>query len=429
MRRVAARAALVGLVAAALGAGGAGPVTAQAAPVVVTTPAEWEAAFLDGSAEAVALGADLALDCSQAQRTATTPVTVDGRDHTITFDCQGAEPDMASGGPLTVEDVTLVGLGGSRVLEGELHLRRVHVEAEDVFTAVVVGAGSTLADVTIDLGPSAPTGLTFSFADGAVVERTTVTGTGSGLSVGGDVPTPPVVRDSTIDVTRYGMALDDDVTVERSSVRAGIVGIQSGGTGTLVVRDSTVVLDGARRDLGSPTHAVNISAIAPVAAVLDQVTLVVVDEEGVVPRTALEAAGPEVTLDLHASVIQARGPDCNLNLGVASGGDNVTNDDTCALDGPSDRILSDVGLEPYDPAAGVARPRRGGPLVDAVTTCTSTADQRGVARPQGPRCDVGAVELEPLAGPVPPVTGSVPPGGGGTAPPATPIPGPARFTG
>jgi hypothetical protein len=45
-----------------------------------------------------------------------------------------------------------------------------------------------------------------------------------------------------------------------------------------------------------------------------------------------------------------------------------------------------------------------------------TTDQRGVTRPQGSGCDIGAVEVVPAA-PVEPVA------------PATPVTAPARFTG
>ena len=109
---------------------------------------------------------------------------------------------------------------------------------------------------------------------------------------------------------------------------------------------------------------------------------------------------------------------------VVSEGDSVASDDSCGLAGPGDRVVAGGGLEPYDPAAGVARPLPGGPLVDAVGDCRSGSDQRGVIRPQGPACDIGAVEL--VVDVVPPSTAPPVPR---PAPPAAPVVGPARFTG
>ncbi len=48
-------------------------------------------------------------------------------------------------------------------------------------------------------------------------------------------------------------------------------------------------------------------------------------------------------------------------------------------------------------------PGTGSPAIDAGGTCSAATDQRGIARPQGAACDVGAVEVE--VGPVYTLTG------------------------
>jgi len=75
-------------------------------------------------------------------------------------------------------------------------------------------------------------------------------------------------------------------------------------------------------------------------------------------------------------------------------------------------------------------PQPGSPLIDAipVASCRAdgangiTTDQRGVTRPQGVGCDIGAVEVQ-AAAPAPPTTTTTPP------PPAEPVPAAVNFTG
>ncbi len=60
-----------------------------------------------------------------------------------------------------------------------------------------------------------------------------------------------------------------------------------------------------------------------------------------------------------------------------------------------DVLAGDAGLGPLAANGGVGLTRAllGSPAIDTGAGCPAT-DQRGVARPQGPRCDVGAFELE-----------------------------------
>jgi hypothetical protein len=124
------------------------------------------------------------------------------------------------------------------------------------------------------------------------------------------------------------------------------------------------------------------------------------------------------TLESFASVVagQAGGANCFAE-NTASHGYNFSDDDTCGFSDHTDR--QDAGDPQLGPLAD-----NGGPTRTSVVDIT--ADQRGVTRPQGPGCDVGAVEVEVLIPPVQPV----PPTAPAPVPPApAPVAAVPRFTG
>jgi hypothetical protein len=84
----------------------------------------------------------------------------------------------------------------------------------------------------------------------------------------------------------------------------------------------------------------------------------------------------------------------------ASAGDNISSDNSCNLTGPGDRNGTDPLLAPLADNGGFTPTHAllpGSPAIDAVLSnpCPPPAtDQRGVRRPQGARCDIGAYERE-----------------------------------
>jgi len=105
----------------------------------------------------------------------------------------------------------------------------------------------------------------------------------------------------------------------------------------------------------------------------------------------------------------------NLQFPGATCGASITSAD------PLLGALADNGGPTQTMALGV-----GSPAIDANTeSCPPPGvDQRGIARPQGVACDIGAFELQPGGGPTPTPTVTVP---GPTATP-TPLPGPPTAT-
>jgi len=92
---------------------------------------------------------------------------------------------------------------------------------------------------------------------------------------------------------------------------------------------------------------------------------------------------------------------------ATDGGYNFSDDASCGFTNPTSNVKS-----PNDPVLGALAnnggptetllPLAGSPLLDAIppAVCGASVDQRGVTRPQGTGCDVGAVEVE-VAAPAP----------------------------
>ena len=156
-------------------------------------------------------------------------------------------------------------------------------------------------------------------------------------------------------------------------------------------------------------------------------------------RSHLRAANLGVssgeTLRAFGSVIalpQGGGQDCGffdpqLGTSAASRGFNFGGDASCQFTASTDRAN---GGDPRVSALGdnggttqTRAPQPGSPLLDSIptTNCTpaASADQRGVSRPQGAGCDVGAVEVRSAAATAAPGsdTSGIPP----LALPATPV--------
>jgi hypothetical protein len=90
----------------------------------------------------------------------------------------------------------------------------------------------------------------------------------------------------------------------------------------------------------------------------------------------------------------------NCSDSVESLGYNLTDDTSCALAEPTDLVVADAMLGPLQDNGGPTETHDllpGSPAIDAgsMDCPPPDTDQRGVARPQGAACDIGAVEYLP----------------------------------
>lgn len=117
-----------------------------------------------------------------------------------------------------------------------------------------------------------------------------------------------------------------------------------------------------------------------------------------------DGGAPNDRLTLYNTVVanSPSGNNCFSEPGslqpITSAGFNLSDDTSCILNQPGDRIVTDALLGPLAPNGGPTLthlPQANSPAVNAgqcIPGQSQPLDQRGVARPQGPACDIGAVE-------------------------------------
>ncbi len=139
------------------------------------------------------------------------------------------------------------------------------------------------------------------------------------------------------------------------------------------------------RDFGSDTILDHVTLVENAGSIADSIGMFA----GQVRLRATIVAGASGSLD-----------DCFSGFGdIASFGSNLAADASCNLLRGSDQVsVADIGLAPLADNGGGTRTHAllpGSPAIDAVASdnCPAT-DQRGVSRPQGEACDVGAFEAD-----------------------------------
>lgn len=168
--------------------------------------------------------------------------------------------------------------------------------------------------------------------------------------------------------------VDNEVTAPTSASGGGLLH-SSSAEGKLEVLNSTIV---GNSSTGTGGNVVDFSAGGKGATVL---------------RNSIVAAG------------SATGKGANCEGPVESAGRNIDSRDECNFKAAGDRVNADPLLGPLADNGGPTQTlalRAGSPALDAAGEPCPATDQRGVPRPQGPACDIGAFEVQVPAPPGPP---------------------------
>jgi hypothetical protein len=361
----------------------------------VTDEAGFRAAWTTPAVTSIDLGANITLTCpggGVADRPAGT-VAVDGHGYTITQTCPSDQVLLMDGiDPVSFANVTITGgqatggqTGGGVKSHGPL-----------TFTnAVVTGNSSTSTGGGIS---ALAAGSSLTLSETTVSNNHATAGGGGAETAGSAVLTNSTVSGNTSAAGGAGISAVAGVTMTGSTVSGNTATAGGGGiaASTISATNSTIV--------GNTAGVAGGGGVTGATVTLDYVTVTQNDA----PTGANVVAG---ILSSFASVVaqpQGGGQNCLVTV-PGSQGFNFSDDGSCGFTLTTDHEgAGDPVLGPLANNGGPTEtrlPLTASPLIDAipVASCQAdgaagvTTDQRGVTRPQGPGCDIGAVEVQVTA--------------------------------
>lgn len=333
---------------------------------------------------------------------------------------------VSFGGEVEIQNVTFTGGdappltagGGGIQNNGTLHLISVQVVnnsspqsgggiANRIDDTLVIEDSLIADNVASADGGGISNGGTLTVEGSIISGNTSLENDGGGISTSGHA----TVTDSTISdnhsLTRFGGGISNHgvLTVERGLITENTAEQRGGG----LSNGATSNTENIR--LTNVTVSGNTASVA--GGINEQGEGVLIVNSTIAFNEATDAGRPNnLRSSFHGdfevtnSIISSAGgpaegnPDCTAT--IVSGGGNIASDDTCGLDPESgDTTGADPLLEPLADNGG---PTRTHALMDgslalsrAVQPVCPATDQRGVVRPQGSGCDIGAFEssLEP----------------------------------
>jgi CSLREA domain-containing protein len=347
-------------------------------------------------------------------------VTIEGAGHTIDGGTPVERVLDHRAGELTISNATITGgdnfeerRGGGLWTQGTLLLD--HVTVTENSSAVISPIWELGLIVATDAsGIMAATGSDVIVRNSAIIDNRSTGANFGPVSEG-------IVTEGTMTIERSTIArngpADESFDQSRPSGRWALL---VSGTGRIHLIDSTIseqesgitvgvdaeaVVERSTIDIGYRTRRGYRRDVSSQAAAENRATRV----EGTLEVRSSTIGGAGFAIDATSSAtvevagsalvsgngVVCRGP-------VTSGGWNLEPTGTCGLSGPGDLTDVEAAITPLDDRGGPTQtraPALSSPAIDAIPFGTaglcdaSTAtDQRGVARPDGAACDIGAVE-------------------------------------
>ena len=291
--------------------------------------------------------------------------------------------------------VTVVGLSGTNVFDttpggvGGMSFDDVNISGGDFGINANAGATITVSNSTI----KGPTTDGIDSGSGAIsVSNSTISGAGNDAV---DTGNGPITVNSSELFNNANDGIDtgtSTITVSRSTVNGNANdGIDSGSSATINVTNSTVADNlNAGIDTGASTINLAYDTINNSGSGFAQI----------------DSGGGTLT-SFGTVITQAGGgnPNCAFTGTKTSQGYNYSDDATCGFTQATDKqgaanpMLGTLGAHGGTGLTMV--PKTGSPLIDAIpaASCQTglaagiVTDERGITRPQGSGCDIGAVEV------------------------------------
>jgi len=339
-------------------------------------------------------------------------------------------------------------------------LKSVTIQGAGAASTIIDGLSGNLnervldvhtGNITID-GVTITNGFARALPGGGVRASNSVTITNSTISgnvtaaVGGGVfaVNSAIITNSTISGNRAdifdggGVFAANSAIITNSTISGNNAAHKGGGVfgGTATITNSTISGNTAASaciGCGGITSGYGGGVYAPISATITNSTIsgnhaaiegggVLIDIGGTATITNSTISGNHattgggvfimgsVTATITNSIVanNLSGGDCGGGPPFTSGGNNISSDATCSFVAMTDQVSTDPLLGPLANNGGPTFTHAllpGSPAIDAgdATTCANAAvngmDQRGVTRPQGAGCDIGAFEFE--FGPLP----------------------------
>jgi uncharacterized repeat protein (TIGR01451 family)/CSLREA domain-containing protein len=312
----------------------------------------------------------------------------------LTIDANGHEQVFTVGSALaTIDGLTMI---GAAINDGNLSSG----------TAILSNGALTVENSTITGNSGRFGGGIASYGSSLTVENSAISGNSAGNSGGGILNESPTatISNTTISGNQNGIDFGGGIvnfggalTIEKSTISGNSGGIGSSGGAiwngfgtTLTVTNSTISGNSAFVGGGIDNYFGTATVISST----------------ITANSSVGGSGITGGVTIKNTIVAAQTAGADCAQPAPDGGYNLDDDGTCGLSSANhslsntDPLLDPAGLRGNGGPTQTIALQPGSPAINAIPAgingcgTTITIDQRGVSRPQGSGCDIGAFERE-----------------------------------